>query len=153
MALYLEAVRWMAGYWYLRSICLLRRGCLMSLHKGWRRSFHTPPLCAGAAAASRGALSVEIPLAEHVQLLRNRTSEAVGRTSSYSLVLAWTQWGLGACAGWELPCCFLGQLLNNISGYGCDNRCRKLWFERSLPSDILFVSSIGEGSNSVARGP
>lgn len=123
------------------------------LRKGWRRSFHTLLLCARAAAASRGALSVEIPLSEHVQLLRNRTSEAVGRTSSYSLVLAWTQWGLGACADCELPCCFLGQPLNNISGYGCDNRCRKLWFERSLPSDILFVSFIREGSNSIARGP
>jgi len=119
------------------------------LRKGWRRSLHTP----GAAAASRGALPVEIPLSEHVQLLRNRTGEAVGRTSSCSLVLARTQWGLGARAECQPPCCFPGQPRNNISGYGRDNRCRKLWIERSLPSDILFVSFIREGSNSVARGP
>lgn len=115
-------------------------------------AFTHPWLSAGAAAASRGALSAEIPLSEHVQLLRNRTSGAVGRTSSYSLVLAWTQWGLGARTGWELPCCFLGQPLN-IPGDSCDNRCRKLWFERSLPSDILFAPFIREGSNSGARGP
>lgn len=115
-------------------------------------SRHRCVLGARAAAASRRARPVEILLSEHVQLPRNRSSEAAARTSSYSLVLAGTQWGLGAHARWELPCCFLGQPVN-ISGYCCDNRRRKLCFERSLPSDILFVSFIREGSDSVERGP
>lgn len=135
-----------------QHLSLVQRLPNLSCVRAGEGAFTDPLLCAGAAAASCGALSVEIPLSEHVQLLRNRTSEAVGRTSSYSLVLAWTQWGLGARADCEPPCCFLGQPLN-MSGYGCDNRCRKLWFERSLPSDILFVSFIREGSNSIARGP
>lgn len=112
-------------------------------------SRHRCVLGARAAAASR---PVEILLSEHVQLPRNRSSEAAARTSSYSLVLAGTQRGLGARARRELPCCFLGQPVN-ISGPCCNNGRRKLCFERSLPRDILFASFINAGSNSIERGP
>lgn len=59
------------------------------LHKDWRRSFHTPLLCAGAAAASRGVLS------EHVQLLRNRSREQLGGQAA--IVWFWH----GPRGGWE----------------------------------------------------
>lgn len=67
---------------------------------GEKELSHTAAVC-WSSAASHGALPVAIPLSEHVQLLRNRTSKAVGRTSSYSLVLAWAQGGAGStrCLG------------------------------------------------------